>query len=72
MPGSEILPYLYNSNNPGTNMEIPRVDTAPQGVEIPTQLGGADWLRLTEPARGESCPSGQRRRAATGSGFIPG
>ena len=25
----------------------------------------ADWLRLMEPARGESCPSGQRRGPAT-------
>ena len=37
---SEILPYLYNSNNPGTITDIPRVDTAPQGVETPTQLAG--------------------------------
>ena len=37
-PGSEIFPYLYNSNNPGTETEIVRVDTAPHGVETPTPL----------------------------------
>ena len=38
-PDQKILPYLYNSNNPGTKTEISRVDTAPQGVETPTPLG---------------------------------
>ena len=38
MPGSETLAYLYNSNNKGTLTHIPRVDTAPQDVETPTQL----------------------------------
>ena len=38
--GSEIRPYLYNSNEPGTKTQIPRVDTAPRGVETPTQLAG--------------------------------
>ena len=37
---SEILPYVYNSNNPGTKTQIPRVDTAPRGVETPTPLAG--------------------------------
>ena len=59
-PGSEILPYIYNSNNPETKTVIAWIDTAPHGVETPTLLV-ADWLRLVEPARGESCPSGQRR-----------
>ena len=32
----------------------------------------ANWLRLIEPARGESCPSGQRRRpAAPGEANLP-
>ena len=32
----------------------------------------ADWLGLMEPARGESCPSGQRRgRAAHGEDKVP-
>ena len=38
-PDQKILPYFYNSNNPGTKTQIPRVDAAPQGVEAPTQLG---------------------------------
>ena len=37
IPGSEILPYLYNSRNPGTQTQIPRIDIASQGVETPTQ-----------------------------------
>ena len=28
---------MDNSNNPGTKTVIPRVDTAPHGVETPTQ-----------------------------------
>ena len=35
---SVILPCLYNSN-PGMKRNIPRVDTAPQGVEALTPLG---------------------------------
>ena len=31
----QILPYLYNSNKPGTKTLIQRVDTAPHGVETP-------------------------------------
>ena len=37
MPGSEILSFRYNSNKRGTKTVIPRVDTAPHGVETPTQ-----------------------------------
>ena len=40
IPGFKILPYLYNSNNPGTKTQIPWFDTAWQGVGIPTQLAG--------------------------------
>ena len=36
IPGPDILPY--NFSNPGTKMDTPRVDTAPQGVEAPTLL----------------------------------
>ena len=38
MPGSDVIPYFYNSNNKETLTQIPRVDTAPQGVETPTKL----------------------------------
>ena len=48
MAGSEIFPYIYNSDEPGTKTAVPRVDTAPDGVENPTQL--ADWLGFVEPA----------------------
>ena len=64
IPGLEIFPYLYNSNNSGTKVEISRVDTAPRGVETPIPPLFADWLGLMEPARGESFPSGQRRGPA--------
>ena len=37
MPGSESI-HTYNSDNPGTNPDILRVDTSPHGVEIPTPL----------------------------------
>ena len=39
-PGQKSYCYLYNSNNPGTKTEIPRVNTAPLNVETPTQLTG--------------------------------
>ena len=35
-----IHPHIYNSNNPGTNPDIIRVDTSPHGVEIPTSPAG--------------------------------
>ena len=34
IPGSEILPHMYNSNELGTKTDIPRVDTASQGMEL--------------------------------------
>ena len=37
IPGSETLPNLYSSNQPGAKTVIPQVDTAPTGVETPTQ-----------------------------------
>ena len=40
IPALEILQYISNSNNSGTKTQINRVDTAPQGVETPTQLAG--------------------------------
>ena len=50
----------------------PRVDTAPRGVEIPPHQLVADWLALMEPARGKSCPSGERRGpAAPGEDNFP-
>ena len=65
-----MFSYVYNSNNnPGAKTVMPRVDTAPYGVETPWLV--VDWLRLVEPARGESCPSGQRRTRG-GQGLILG
>ena len=49
MPRSEILPYLYNFNKPGTKTVIPRVDTTPLGVETPT-LGTPLLMGVREPA----------------------
>ena len=37
---SKIFPCLYNSKKPGTKTVIPRVDTAPHGVETPIPLAG--------------------------------
>ena len=72
IPGSEILPFFYNSNNPGAKAYIPRVDAAPQGVEHKPHWVIADWLGPMEPARGESCPLGQRRGpAAPGEDNFP-
>ena len=34
--GSEIPPYIYNYDNTGTKIVIPRVETDPHGVETPT------------------------------------
>ena len=36
--GSKIFSYMYNSNKPGRKPAIPRVNTAPHGVETPTPL----------------------------------
>ena len=33
-----IPPYIYNSDNLGTKTVIPRVETAPHGVETPVPL----------------------------------
>ena len=40
IPGSEIPPYIYNSDNLGTKTVIPRVETAPNGVETVVPLAG--------------------------------
>ena len=37
-PRIRNLAYIYICNNPGTKMEIPRIDTAPHGVESPISL----------------------------------
>ena len=64
-----ISPQL---NNPGTYTQIPGVDTAPQVWKPQPRWVIADWLGLMEPARGESCPSGQRRGpAAPGEDKFP-
>ena len=36
-PDQKMFPCLYISNKPGTKTVIPRVDTAPHGVETPPQ-----------------------------------
>ena len=36
--GLEMIPYLYNFDNLGTKAVIPRVETAPHGVETPVPL----------------------------------
>ena len=72
IPRSEIFPYLNDLNNAGPKTNIPRVNTAPHGVNTPSYWLIADWLGLMEPARGASCPLGQRRgRAAHGEVEIP-
>ena len=51
---------------PGDENEFPRVNTAPQGVETPTQHNWVitDRHRLMGPASVESCHSGHRRGPA--------
>ena len=62
IPGSEILSYLYNSNKPGTMTVIPRVDTAPHGVETPTK--GTPLLNGVREASGPR-PLGVRSSASS-------
>ena len=61
-----ITYQVYNSNNPGMKTYIPRVDTAPQGVETPTLLAYSwlDWVHGTSSRRG-NCRPRQRRGLAT-------
>ena len=40
IPGSEMLPCIYNSGKTGTKTQISRVCSAPHGVETPTALAG--------------------------------
>ena len=60
---SEILPYLYNSNNPGTITDIPRVDTAPQGVETPTQLARCELAEAHGTSARRPLPLGTTSRS---------
>ena len=41
---------MHNSDNPVTKRVIPRVDTAPQGVETQPRRPIADWLGLENKA----------------------
>ena len=34
IPGSDVFPYIYNSNTPETRLDISRIDTALYCVEI--------------------------------------
>ena len=54
--GIGIHPHTYNSDNPGTNTDIIRVDTSPHGVEIPTPP--ADFL-IGHGSYVEPAPSGE-------------
>ena len=52
-PWIGIHPYIYNSDNPGTNTDITGVDTSPHGVEIPTPHRPVShwlWGSYIEPA----------------------
>ena len=55
--GIGIHPHIYNSDNPGTNTDIIRVDTSPHGacVETPTPsagfLIGHGWYVESAPPR---------------------
>ena len=42
-PANLRIPYIYNSNNPGAETDIPQVDTFPQGVKTPTLLSDTSW-----------------------------
>ena len=51
IPGSEILPYIYDSNKPGTTTVVLPVETAPHGVVWKPQPHWliADWLGFVKP-----------------------
>ena len=61
MTRSGILPYIYNSNKPGTKAAIPGVNTVLNGVETPTPPVWfiPNWLGYVEPA-----PSGEHKLAS--------
>ena len=40
IPGSQLPPYICNSDNLGTKTAVSRVETAPHGVETPAPLAG--------------------------------
>ena len=61
MPGLEMIPYLYNFK-PGTKTVIPRVDTAPHGVETQTQ-----GTQVLIGVRGASGPHPMGVRTSTSS-----
>ena len=51
MPESEMLYYMYNSDNTGTKTVIPRVGIAPGGEEAPTPSTGR-WFAGVRKASG--------------------
>ena len=64
MPGSETLAYLYNSNNKGTLTLSPGSIPPRRLWKTNSNWPFVNWLRLMEPLRGESCPSGECRGPA--------
>ena len=55
--------FTYNSDNPGTNTDISRIDTSPHSVDIipnPTDRPISEWLRVVyyraSSTRGRSVP----------------
>ena len=55
---------MYNFNNPGSKTQIPGSKPPRRAWKPQPYWLVASWLRLMEPARGEGCPSGQRRGPA--------
>ena len=63
-PDQNFFACIYNSIGPGATKVIPRLDTAPHGVETRLHRLITDRRSLMDPARSESCPSRQRRGPA--------
>ena len=55
---------MYNSDIPGTKTVIPGSITSRRMWKPQPHWLDADWRTLINPARGESCPSGQRQGSA--------
>ena len=73
--GSETFSYLYNSIIPGTEMQIPLVDTAPQVVQTPTQLPGCSSAEAHRNRASRELPLGttsRSRHTRGGYNLFPG
>ena len=71
IPGSELLPYLYNPDKPRMEAVIPREDTAPHGVETPPPLADycIAWASIASGTQ-RRCVGRAARVVSRGNGII--